>query len=148
MFTDLLALQHHPAVRATGLCDTLQIATKRLIKQWTAATLLAETDASLLAEVPKLAKEARELADERHILVHGFWDYPSPDQSIASKITVIKPSKGGGISFQQYSTDLDDLIATYNRCISLYHRVMAIGMNHGIQSAKWRDLPKIEQPDE
>ena len=143
LFSDLIALQHHPDVKASGLCDSLQIATKRLINQWTQAAIKA----GLVNEgdIRAIAEQLRDTAEDRHVVVHSFRDYPSPENPDPAKVSVIKPQKGGGLIFAQYDLNPEKLNEIYTTCYSLYHRLLPFSLNHGIAASRWRDAPQFSQ---
>lgn len=135
MFHDLLALQHDDGVKLSGACDPLPTGTKALIGAWVKATRIIETEEKWHRELEQVAVELRELAEERHVLVHGFWDYPDPAHSNRSKITVIKPAKGNRsqLQFSQYRTDTAELHELETRFRRLYHRILPFSLNHGFR---------------
>jgi hypothetical protein len=142
LFSDLLTLQHHPAVKESGLCDTLQIATKRLITQWSQASVKATTSSEAVREISALVEQLRDTAADRHIVVHSFRDYPDTDDPTPTKVSVIKPQKGGGLVFAQYDLNPDKLHEIYSMCFSLYHRLLPVTLNHTFASSRWADSLK------
>jgi len=137
MFHDLLTLRHDDAVKASGACDPLPMGTKPLINAWVKATRIIETEDKWHEELKSVATELRECADDRHVIVHGFWDYPDPAKSDQSQITVLKPSKGdrSKLLFAQYKINTDKLNEIETRFRHLYHRILPFSLNHGFRLA-------------
>ena len=136
LFHDLLSLQHDPAVKASGACDPLPIATKRLIKAWTKATQIFETEEKWQHELAAVKLELEECSQDRHVIVHGFWDYPDPVKCDRTQITVMKPGTEDKLLFAQYNIDIDKLSEMERRFIHLYHRILPFTLNHGFRMAR------------
>lgn len=136
MFHDLLTLQHDDAVKASGVCNPLPMGTRPLVKAWIKATAIFETEEKWQRELEHVASELRECSEDRHVLVHGFWDYPDPAKSDRTQITVLKPGKKGSsgkLLFAQYKIDVAKLHEVEARFRRLYHRLLPFSLNHGFR---------------
>lgn len=139
MFTDLLELRQEPAIQGKAKFAQVPISTNPLIRQWSAAALLMETETAAQREVELVRDELYRCAEDRNIIVHGFWDYPEPEPKSEHKITVMKPTRdNASIEFRQYQIDRETLQRTHNSAVSLYHRILPFTLNRRLRR---RDTP-------
>jgi hypothetical protein len=134
LFQDLLIAQRHSSVKAE-ICAPLPVGTKNLITTWIKTMGLVENEQAWFDEIKRIAAGLRDCAEDRHVIVHAFWDYPDPAQADRSKLTIIKPAKGspGQIRFAQYHMDIPKLAEMEQRFRTLYHRVMASSLNLSVR---------------
>ena len=128
IFQETMNLGLHPEVEKAGICKPLQISTERLIAQWAKASRLVLSDTPPWQdEISRVKGELTECAETRHLLVHGFWDYPNPDQEpLVCKITLLKPDRSGEVQMAQYLIDYPTLAEFHNRLSRLYHELLGI----------------------
>jgi hypothetical protein len=135
IFQETMAMSHHPDVAVAKVCEPLQIATERLISQWAKASRIVMADApDTQAEISRIKGELSDCAETRHVLVHGFWDYPD-DRSdpLRSNVTVIKPERAGGVQYRKYEVDYPTLAEFHNRLSRLYHEVLSLTLHVGLR---------------
>lgn len=133
LFHEVLASRSHPALQGTGICEPLQIATERLIDQWAKASRrVAQESPEMQAEVSALKIELKYYASTRNILVHGFWDYPSPEQNPNKlNVQIVKPTRSGETEFTRYEIDYQTLAEFHDSLARLYHRIVSLTL-HGV----------------
>jgi hypothetical protein len=129
IFAELTQLRQHPAVEAAGVCDHVQIATKRMLAQWRKAAIIAAgADDELVSEIETLTADLRDLAEDRHLLVHSFWPYPTETAAEEVTLTILKP-QGDGYLFLQTPVNLAKLTEAHQHAVALYHRVLQITLD-------------------
>ena len=145
LFQEAMEMSHHPVVAAAKACEPPKIRTKDLIAQWAKASRIVMADSpDTQAEISRIKGELTECAETRHILVHGFWDYPDErNDPLKSNVTVIKPERSGGISLKKYEVDYPTLAEFHNRVSRLYHEVLGLTLHVGLRV--WPEkLPTVE----
>ena len=149
LFQETMNMGLHADEAISSLCQPLQIATQKLIAQWARASRrVVADDPELQAAISKVKGELTDCAGDRHILAHGFWDYPHDDQiPLQSKITVIKPDGADGVKFEQYEVNFQILSEFHDRLSLIYHRIL--GITGAIESRiPLRSRPKVQQDAE
>lgn len=129
LFNDLLALQHHPNVAKSQICERIQSRTKDLVAQWRKASVLAtEDDRELTESVELIAERLQRISGLRHVLVHWFWPYPDPNQNKKFRLTFFRRDSRGQFYFRQHDVDGQMLGDAEHECIDLYHRLLWISI--------------------
>lgn len=132
MVYDLIALRNHPASAAITAKDPLPISTSKLIDQWGRLRRLVYADnPEQLSTIAALLIELREVADDRHAIVHSFWPYGAFKGDKTIELRTVKPQRGNPdiLEFRTYTVSVEMLDGVNKRMIKIYHRLLVGHIN-------------------
>lgn len=130
--TDLLKLVgKHDELKQRKEFDVIQIASKRRITQWARAhRIMYQGRDDVLDEVDAIATEAREILEDRNILIHGMWHVFGQNEQGKVKITHMEHAKGeDGMKLCHYTVTEREIDEINSRAYRLYHRLIQLDMN-------------------
>lgn len=125
---DLITLRQLPMNAELAAKEPFPSSTNATIKQWHRLQNATWPEEKTLREVTSMVPELRDLAEERHIIVHSFWPWGSDDPETV-RIQRVRPAKGGNIAITQYELNVETMDAVNERLCSMYHRNLALSMN-------------------
>lgn len=110
--------------------EVVQISSKRRITQWVRAHKFVYSGRpEIIEEASKIATEAREILEDRNVLIHGMWHvfgHASPDKI---KVTHMEPPKGDKTMVKTYEITEAMVDEISGRAYDLYHRLIQLRMN-------------------
>lgn len=148
---DVIGMNSSQAVSDDEQCWPVQIATKRLIKQWARARRIIHTDwhdPSFDTEV--LQRRLLKAAEVRHRLVHSHWGWGSPAQPRDDwEVSILKPSRATSdkLEYTRFTIDVESLDTFNDSLRVLYMELMTASMRlHMIRPTPPSTDPIVSRP--
>lgn len=124
-------ISKHEELRALKEFDLIQIASKRRIKQWVRAhRRVYDGRSTVLEEVEAIAGEARDILEDRNVLIHGMWHvFGQNDPRSVTVSHMSHPKEGADTIISKYVITEAQIDEINKRAYDLYHRLVQLSMN-------------------